>query len=256
MSVRHIPCGTFVNESERIAVERLNTKLQSVDSHWVLLSNLNHAQHSRYRSDEIDIVAIGGNGVYVIEVKHWDVAFIRKNPQVAELEADRINAKAKRVAGRLRPRFDVGFVEARLLLTRGSVRFDAAKRTTIRGVSAFGLPEWSELLSVGGTGRLSKDQVELAARTLEPTTKVALSGDLRAFAGLVNLERQSDKGMLFIGSIVDSIPRDGIELSCICMIYPPAISQRLWNTPSGSSRPSSFGRNRLCAESAGFLPRG
>ena len=197
MSVRHIPCGTFVNESERIAVERLNTKLQSVDSHWVLLSNLNHAQHSRYRSDEIDIVAIGGNGVYVIEVKHWDVAFIRKNPQVAELEADRINAKAKRVAGRLRPRFDVGFVEARLLLTRGSVRFDAAKRTTIRGVSAFGLPEWSELLSVGGTGRLSKDQVELAARTLEPTTKVALSGDLRAFAGLVNLERQSDKGDAF-----------------------------------------------------------
>ena len=193
MSVRHIPCGTFVNESERIAVERLKAKLQSVDSHWVLLSNLNHAQHPRYRSDEIDIVAIGGNGVYVIEVKHWDAAYIRRNPQIAECEADRINTKAKRVAGRLRQRLDVGFVEARLLLTRGSVRFDATKRPTIRGISAFGLPEWSELLTVGGTGRLSKDQVELAAKTLEPATKVALSGDLRAFAGLVNLERQSDK---------------------------------------------------------------
>ncbi len=190
--VRHIPCGMFVNESERLAVARLTKKLRDSDGTWILLSNLNHARHPNARSDEIDIVAIGGPGVFVLEVKHWKAEYIRKNPVVAEREADRIDAKAKRVAGKLRQRLDPGFVEARLLLTRGEVRFDAAKRPSPRGVAIFGLPEWSELLSVGGQ-RLRPDQIELAARWLEPDVKIALSGELRTFAGLVNLERISDK---------------------------------------------------------------
>ncbi len=38
--VRHIPCGTFVNESERIACERLRVKLQGAPGEWIILSNL------------------------------------------------------------------------------------------------------------------------------------------------------------------------------------------------------------------------
>ncbi len=195
--VRHIPCGTFVNESERLAVARLTTKLRDSDGRWILLSNLNHARHPNAHSDEIDIVAIGGPGVFVLEVKHWDAEYLRKNPQIAEREADRIDAKAKRVAGKLRQRLDPGFVEARLLLTRGEVRFDAAKRPTPRGVSIYGLPEWLGLLAVGGREQLSPDQIELAARLLEPDVRVALSGELRTFAGLVNLERISSKADAF-----------------------------------------------------------
>jgi serine/threonine protein kinase len=191
--VRHIPCGTFVNESERNAVERLQIKLRESAGTWILLSNLNHTQHPSARSDEIDIVVIGPPGVFVIEVKHWDAAYLRQNTQVAEREADRIDAKAKRVAGKLRPRLDPGFVAARLLLTRGEVRFDATTRPSPRGVGAFGLPEWSNLLAVGGREQLGPEQVELAARLLEPSVKVALNGELRTFAGLVNLERQSSK---------------------------------------------------------------
>jgi len=195
--VRHIPCGTFVNESERFAVERLQIRLRDASGTWILLSNLNHAQHPSARSDEIDIVAIGGPGVFVIEVKHWDAAYVRQNGLVAEREADRIDAKAKRVAGKLRQRIDPGFVDARLLLTRGEVKFDAAKRPSPRAVRVFGLPEWSELLSVGGTERLSSEQIDLAARLLEPSVTVALHGELRTFAGLINLERLSAKADAF-----------------------------------------------------------
>jgi hypothetical protein len=52
-----LPCGHFVNESERIAVERLRSKLQGTGSKWVLLSNLNHSPHPTRLSDEIDLVS-------------------------------------------------------------------------------------------------------------------------------------------------------------------------------------------------------
>lgn len=197
MGVRFLQCGDFVNESERTAAERLRNKLQGVDSTWILLSNLNHSAHPTLRSDEIDLVAIGPTGVYVIEIKHWDAAYLRQNSLIAEREAERINAKAKRVAGKLRQRFDPGFVSPCLLLTRGEVKFDASKRLKPRGVSVFGLPEWSELLAVGGPARLTASQIELTAKLLEPATRLALTGDLRIFAGLINLERVSDKADAF-----------------------------------------------------------
>ena len=144
--VRHIPCGAFVNDSERRAVERLKAKLQSASGNWVLLSNLNHAQHSGRRADEIDIVAIGPPGVSTIEVKHWDSAYLRRQGPTVDTEADRIDAKAKRIAGTLRPRLDPGFVAGKLLLTKGTGRFDRGRRPSPRGANVFGLSEWRELL--------------------------------------------------------------------------------------------------------------
>lgn len=195
--VRHIPCGDFVNDSERRAVERLKVHLQSASGNWLLLSNLNHAQHSGRRVDEIDIVAIGPPGVSTIEVKHWDAAFLRRSGPTVDTEADRIDAKAKRVAGTLRPRLDPGFVAGKLLLTKGTDRFDRGRRPSPRGISVFGLSEWRELLDVDGPERLRPEQIELAAQLLEPRTKLALCGDLRAFAGLINLERLSDRADAF-----------------------------------------------------------
>ncbi|MBS1223320.1 MAG: hypothetical protein H6R23_2940, partial [Proteobacteria bacterium] len=195
--VRFLPCGEFVNESERIAVERLCSKLQGAETPWILLSNLNHSPYLTSRSDEIDLVAIGAPGVCVIEIKHWDTAWLKQQSLTVEQEAERINAKAKRVAGKLRQRLDPGFVTARLLLTRGELRFEAGKRPQPRGVAVFGLSEWRELLALDGPTRLTPDQIERAAKLLEPAAKVALNGELRAFAGLINLERLSDQADAF-----------------------------------------------------------
>lgn len=195
--VRHIPCGPFVNESERVAVDRLKSKLQSAPAGlWVLLSNLNHAGKAHQLSDEIDLVAIGPSGISVIEIKHWDKAFLAQRPFDVEREAEKLNAKARRVAGKVRPAFDPGFVPGRLLLTRGDFRF-VSNRPRFRGIEVFGVPEWVELLSAKGAEILSADQVERAAKLLEPLTKVALDGDLRTFGGLVNLERLSPKSDTF-----------------------------------------------------------
>lgn len=196
-NVRHLPCGDFVNASEQLAVERVRAKLEGAGGYWILLSNLNHSQHPGLRSDEIDLVVIGPNGVHVIEVKHWDVAYLRQQQIVVEQEAERINSKAKRIAGKLRKRLDPGFVAPRFLLTRGEIKFDSDKRPQIRGVSAFGLTECLQLISVGGEARLTPDQIDLAAKLLEPTAKVALNGDVRSFAGLINLERLSSKSDTF-----------------------------------------------------------
>lgn len=195
--VRHLPCGDFVNSSERLAVERIRAKLESAGGYWILLSNLNHSQHPDLRSDEIDLVVIGPNGVHVVEVKHWDAAYLRQQQIVVEQEAERINSKAKRIAGKLRKKLDPGFVAPRFLLTRGEIKFEADKRPQIRGVYVFGLPECLQLLAVGGETRLAPDQIELAAKLLEPAAKVALSGDVRSFAGLINLERLSSKSDAF-----------------------------------------------------------
>ena len=197
MSIRHIPCGDFVNESERRAVGHLKAKLQSVDGPWVLLSNLSHSQRPGRRADEIDIVAIGPPGVCAIEVKHWDAAYLAGHGPTVDDEADRIDGKAKRIAGALRPRLDAGFVSGKLLLTRGSVRFGDERRPRPRGVEAFGLSEWKALLNVDGAVCLRADQIEAAAQLLAPRSQVALRGELRTFAGLINLERLSDRGEAF-----------------------------------------------------------
>ena len=103
MSARHIPCGVAVNESERQAIERLRSKLPDG---WILLSNLNHSSSAAYPSDEIDLIAIGPPGVTVVEVKHWDLDYVKKNALRADGEAERANDKAKRIAAKIRPAFD------------------------------------------------------------------------------------------------------------------------------------------------------
>jgi hypothetical protein len=188
---RHIPCGVPVNESERLAIERLKAKLQATPGPWILLSNVNHSTAATRFSDEIDQIIIGPSGVFVVEVKHWDSSFLKQRPEAVEAEAEKAHEKAKRVAGKLKAAFDPGFVMASFLLTRGGTGMLAGQRLKFRGVPAFGLGEWKELVNGGGAGVLTADQIDRAARLLVPAVKLALSGDLRNFAGLVNLERQS-----------------------------------------------------------------
>lgn len=186
---RHIPCGAPVNASEALAIEKLKSKFQGIQGPWVMLTNITHSSHSIRLSDEIDQVIIGPSGVFVVEVKHWDPAWIKQNPMVVESEAERINDKAKRVAGKLKTAFDPGFVAPRLLLTRGGTGIQAGQRMKKRGVAVFGLGECRDLVDAEGAAQLSLEQVERAALLLEPAARAALTGDLRSFAGLINLER-------------------------------------------------------------------
>lgn len=129
MPVRHIPSGTPVNESERKAIEHLKSKLQSHPDNWVMLSNLYHHFHAARLSDEIDLVLIGSRGVIVVEIKHWDLGYIKANAIKAEVKAERINDKAKRIVGKLRQGGrDSGFVSAKMLLTGGGTGVSADRR--------------------------------------------------------------------------------------------------------------------------------
>ena len=186
MSARHIPCGVAVNESERQAITRLHNKLPDG---WILLSNLNHSTSAAYPSDEIDLIVIGPPGITIVEVKHWDVDYFKKNAPRVAAEAEKTNNKAKRVAGKIRSVFDPGYVAAAMFLTRGGTGIAAGHRIMARGVPLFGLSEWKELVNADGVARLSPAQVQHAARLIEPRTSIAISGDLRHFGELINLER-------------------------------------------------------------------
>ena len=188
-SFRHVPCGVPVNASEELAIAKVKGRLQGIPGPWVLLSNISHSSHSTRLSDEIDQVIIGPQGVFVVEVKHWDAAWMKQNAAVVDNEAERINDKAKRVAGKLKTAFDPGFVAPRFLLTRGGTGVQAGKRMQNRGVPIFGLGECRDLVDAEGAVCLSAAQVERAALLLEPAARTTLTGDLRSFAGLINLER-------------------------------------------------------------------
>jgi serine/threonine protein kinase len=180
-----------VNASEQLAIEKLKNKLQGLRGPWVLISNLNHSSSAVRLSDEIDLVAIGPTGIFVIEIKHWDSAFLKQRADIAEAEAERINDKSKRIAGKLRTGIDPGFVAPRLLLTRGGTGLQGGQRIRARGVPVFGLTEWKELIDAEGVDALDPDRIERAVHLLLPASRVALTGDLRTFAGFINLERTS-----------------------------------------------------------------
>ena len=124
MKVDHIPCGPFANESERIACERLKNKLQITPSQdrCIFLTNIPFNFQAHRLSDEIDLLVISSSGVIVIEIKHWDLNYLKDNSAVAEHEAERLNHKVKKVATKIRNKYDVGFIEGRILLTKGDLR--------------------------------------------------------------------------------------------------------------------------------------
>ena len=157
MGVRLIRCGPFANQSERQAAEHLRARLESVSEgrKWVLLTNYASSSSAQHLSDELDMVVVGPPGVSIIEIKHWNSANLKRGQSnLVEREAEKLNDKAKRLAGRLRKAipFEIGFVEGKLLLTKGEQdKFvDGAGRKRVRGIDVFGLTEWKDLLEITG----------------------------------------------------------------------------------------------------------
>src|SRR5690348_15106188 len=101
MTVEHVPCAPFVNDSERRACAEVKKALEARAGRWIVLTNVAHALTREGRPDEIDMVLVGPDGLIAVEVKHWDRAFIKANQHIVDDEADRLERKAKRLKGRL-----------------------------------------------------------------------------------------------------------------------------------------------------------
>ena len=169
MRVDHLPCGECVNESERIAVEHLLSKLRGHDApnnRWIVLSNVPSAVNDRAIPDEIDLICIGPSGFFVIEVKHWDKAFLKSNETAVLKEATKLNDKVRRLVGKLRRAgIDTGFVAGRFLLTRDGVRWDG-QRPEFHGGKFFGLSEWKQLLDVESGATFSEATIQQACQEI------------------------------------------------------------------------------------------
>ena len=200
MRVDHVPCGECVNESERIAVGQVLSKLRShgaPNNRWIVLSNVPSAVNDRAIPDEIDLVCIGPSGFFVIEVKHWDRAFLKSNQTAVLDEADKLNAKVRRLVGKLRRAGIVpGFVAGRFLLTRDGVRWDD-QRPEVYGCKFFGLSEWKQLLDVESGATFDEATILRACQVIQPLSKVALTGEIRRIADVRNLELQSPRDERF-----------------------------------------------------------
>jgi serine/threonine protein kinase len=194
MKVLHIPCGPFANESERLACEKLKSKLQGLagEGLYIILSNILFNFQVQGLSDEIDLLIISPSGVTVIEVKHWDINYLKENPPIIEAEAEKLNNKAKKIASKVRIKYDVGFIEGRILLTKGDLRLlkDNALNK-VKGIRFYGMLDWQDLLGIGAAEVCDNYKIESICRLLEPRTKIALNGDMRTFSGLTNLELMS-----------------------------------------------------------------
>jgi hypothetical protein len=194
MKVQHIPCGDFANESERQAFEAVKQKLiaQPGSGEWIILSNVSHSFSSQHQSDEIDLLIVGPQGVFVIEVKHWDRTWIKKNQIQVESEAEKLSNKVRRVATNARGRFAVlPRVPGRILLTAESKALGSATRLSHRGIEFFTLKEMKELLDLDQPAQLTSAVLKDLCHYLEPRTKLNLTGGMRRLGDFTNLELQS-----------------------------------------------------------------
>ena len=208
MKVTPISCGPAVNESERKAFERLKTGLISElgDGEWLLLTNLAFSTTHHRQSDEIDIVAIGPPGVRVIEVKHWNAAWVNQNAELVEREAERVTDKARKIGTTLRRKVEsLGRVDGVFLVTQDAAKVKPLEGRDVRGVRFYTLRTWQGALALDAPASLSPSQVKMLGKALYPKASVAIDGALRRLAGYVNLTLQTPADERFHRIYIESI---------------------------------------------------
>lgn len=196
MKVTLFQCGPFVNESERRAAQHLKTRLQSEpgNDHWVLLTGLAFSVTHQLQSADIDIVAIGPQGVRVIEVKHWTSSWVESHTDLVAQEADKAMGKARKIGTTLRRlNRDLPRVDAVVLVTQESAHVKRLAKKKMLGVQFHRLSDWKSAVNLDSSRVLSPQQVMILSQSLEPKVKVALDGSMRRLAGYVNLELQTPK---------------------------------------------------------------
>jgi hypothetical protein len=193
MRVDHIPCGEFANDSERGAVDWLVAKLRAApgDQRWILLSNVASSVNPSATPDEIDLIAIGYSGLFVIETKHWDRSFLKTNAIVVDAEATKLNDKIRRLVSKVRrARVDPGFLAGRFLLTKEEQSWKQ-NRPIQNGSTFFVKAEWHELLDLSRGQTLTPSQVDDICRAIQPLTAVTLTGQVRRLVAATCVSERS-----------------------------------------------------------------
>jgi serine/threonine protein kinase len=191
MRVNHIPCGQVANESEAKAIEFLKSALKSMpgNDEWILLTNLSFSVNNQAQSEEIDIVVLGPPGVTVLEIKHWSSQWVENHDAIVNHEADKVSMKARKIGTTLRRSCpELNRVPGSFLLTEEPAAVQQLKGKSKRGVEMFTLQEWKAATRFTDAAQLQFARLRMLSKILEPRSGVALEGDLRRFAALVNLE--------------------------------------------------------------------
>lgn len=198
MAVRVIRFSEPVNASEVAAQAKCKAALLALNDStpWIVFAGLASSSSPLHQSDDLDLVAIGPRGVFLIEVKHWDAAWINDNEASAEAEAEKLTAKAKRLSGRVkRALADSPKVNQAFLFTREPVGPNLPP--TIRGVPVWTLRDLARIFRDLPKSVLNESQVKLLAASLEPSTRVQLDGKVRRIAFYHNLELQTPPEQAF-----------------------------------------------------------
>ena len=200
MRVDHLPFSPFVNASEERAYQHLSRQLmaEAGDARFVILTNVAHSVTSGGQADEIDIVLIGRSGVHVVEVKHWDRAYVRSNRDVVAAEADKIALKVRKVAAKLRRRYpDLGYLEPKMLLTKEQKTLQRDTDEPIRGVRLYALTDWRKLVDLDDLSRLPEARIDQLCAEIAPRSRAVLSGELRRLGQIADLALLSPRADRF-----------------------------------------------------------
>jgi len=198
MSVKIIRFSQPVNASEVVAETKCKAVLESLSDSvpWIVFAGYASSSSPLHQSDDLDLVPIGPRGVFLIEVKHWDAAWINGNKTSGEAEAEKLTAKAKRLSGRVKRAFsDSPKVIQAFLVTREPVGPNPPQ--SIRGVPVWTLRDLAKVFRELPNGVLNESQVRFLVSTLEPAAKVQLDGKIRRIASYQNLELQTPKDQTF-----------------------------------------------------------
>jgi serine/threonine protein kinase len=198
MAVKVIRFNAPVNASEITAEAKCKVALEALGDSvsWFVFAGLASSSSPLYQSDDLDLVPIGPRGVFLIEVKHWDAAWINDNRVSAETEAEKLTTKAKRFSGRVKRVLSEGpKVTQSFLVTREPV--GSSLPSSIRGVPVWTLRELTKIFRELPKGVLNESQVKLLAGTLEPAAKIQVDGKMRRIASYQNLELQTPNEQAF-----------------------------------------------------------
>ena len=150
MRFEPVHCGQFANESEKTALDKVSQQIQQLDGEglFIILTNLQFSLAAHRVPDDLDMVVIGPSGLHIVEVKHWDVSFLRQRTADVEYLATKLNEKVRRLATRVRKDFsNLEFITGKFFLTKASTVPEPLR--TVVGLKLYGLDEWRPMLETG-----------------------------------------------------------------------------------------------------------